>query len=293
MKTFTYESVKDVVVRAGITVLNLDNGTPDGIPGAPNAQPGYYPQRGDRVLCAWVDGEQPVVIGYVGAPYRGKPDQRVPAVHIDNAAPAGVGTAWQAISAGGWYAEVADGAESPDLWAVRGTTYTPPAPTGGVLVVAATGSSSWRDAFGGEWRSDVGSRVYQGQYGGYGNHKGLWYYPSMVAGLTGKTVTRLQIHVRRATSGGNFGGVPLQFWLHNYAGQPVGEPAVFNGPTAVDGGAPSIGATVDVDLPASWANQLLAGVAAGIAIHDPSAANYSILEGVREDPTSGTLSFTY
>lgn len=293
-RVFSYETVKDVVMVSGVTTLNLDNGAPDGIPGAPNACPGYYPQRGDRVLVAWVDGDQAVVIGYVGAGYRGKPDQRVPAVHVDNAAPAGAGTTWQAISSGGVYVETADGAEQPDLWLVRAGSYSPPAPTGGTIVQAASGSSSWRDAYGGEWRTDVGSRVYQSQYG-YGNHKGLWYYPSMIAALTGKNVTRIQIHVRRATTGGAYGGVPLQFWLHNYAGQPVGEPGLMNGPTIVDGGNPSIGATVDIDLPPSWANQLRAGVAAGIAIHDPSASqsNYAYLEGVLEDPTSGRLTFTY
>lgn len=74
------------------------------------------------------------------------------------------------------------------------------------------------------WRSDLDVR--EGEYGGYGQHKGLWFFSGV--GSTppwiGKTIKEIWVYVIRLNEGGGAGTV--RFKTHNYLSQPAGNPTI-------------------------------------------------------------------
>jgi hypothetical protein len=238
------------------------------------------PAIGDNALLTEVDTGSWVCLGWAQATPVAAPS--AVKVTVQDSAPSG--TDYSQISTV-WAAKYVLG--QPELVLVRSSVPTPP--SGGSIVQAATKTVSYGDLYG--WRTDS-FRVYQGDYG-YGKHTGLWFYPSLTAALSGKTITRVRMDLYRASSGGSAGPVQLHLYLHNYATQPVGAPTITAGPNDPIGAALGWGASATVDLPVSFGNELKAGTSAGLAISATSFEDYSILLGVDEQPLSGRLTIDY
>ena len=154
----------------------------------------------------------------------------------------------------------------------------------------ALSSGSWRDTYG--WRTD-NDDVYQGEWGGYGNHKGLFYYDySTIQGvLAGRTIDSFRIYLHRISSGGYSSAQTVYAWLHNYASEPAGEPALAGGPTNI--GSLAWGDSKWLTLPNSWAEHLRDGNYRGIAFYHSSGSPYVIMDGRSANSSYGRLEITH
>jgi hypothetical protein len=146
----------------------------------------------------------------------------------------------------------------------------PPKPTtvSGTLVVTPVETRSYRPNFG--WRTD-NTDVYQGQYGGMGNHTGSVFYGSKPRSLAGATVTSARIRVRR-TSGGTYAPQATTMRLMTNATRPGGAPTLTS---STSGPSLAVGATNDTfAVPASWAQSMVDGSAGGLAFFDAGGSPY-------------------
>ena len=133
---------------------------------------------------------------------------------------------------------------------------------------SATSSRSWRDNW--SWRTD-NNEVYQGEWSGYGLHKGLWFFGDSVRNaVNGKTIKRIRVHVSRKSSGGNSGNVGIVFRSHNHASQPSGEPTLSSTTHTVNF---SWGESKWVTLPSAFHSIFENGNARGIGIYTTSRNN--------------------
>jgi hypothetical protein len=152
----------------------------------------------------------------------------------------------------------------------------PPNPISGTLVVPPTYTASYRTGSFTGWRD--GSDVYQGQFGGYGNHTGCVFYGSKPRSLDGATVTSASFRVRRDNSGGAFAAQTTTMRL-------------LTGPTKPGGSAPTLSSSAtgprlargqtnnSFTLPTSWAQALVDGTATGIAFFVSDGTPYVIFNG--------------
>lgn len=152
-------------------------------------------------------------------------------------------------------------------------TENPTSPTTTVYTFTSTSARSWRDKYGG-WRSE--NNAYQGEWSGYGNHKGLWFFNSadMRSKLAGKTIKKVRLYVTRLSAGGSSAAQKPTFWYHNYDAPPSGEPTLtyqYTSPTAF-----AWGASGWVDLPYTWGNTFRDGTGRGVGIYDPDRTPYMI-----------------
>jgi len=154
----------------------------------------------------------------------------------------------------------------------------PPSGTTGTDTFPAQDAISFRN---GKWRSDSGD-VVQSDWGGWGDNYGSWFYGNEPSNyLTGATITRLRIRVRRK-SGGVYGAQTVHFIRHNSRTRPGGNVDYVS--ENVDAGV-DIGQTVDVDLPISWGQDIVDN-GGGISIAN---APYVVLAGINEMSDSGLL----
>lgn len=148
-----------------------------------------------------------------------------------------------------------------------------PAVVTGTLVVSPVETRSYRPSYG--WRTD-NTDVYQGQYGGWGNHTGCAFYGSKPRSLSGATVTDAKIRVKRL-SAGTYAAQPTTMRLITQATRPGGAPTLTSsgaGPTL------AVGSTTNgFDVPTAWAQAMVNGTAGGIAIYDSSGSPYVRLAG--------------
>lgn len=156
----------------------------------------------------------------------------------------------------------------------------PPTPaTSGYNPFAAQDAVSFR---GGKWRTDT-RNVVQWDWGGYGNNDGSWFYGSQPTDyLSGATVTRLQIKIKR-TSGGDYASQAPNFYLHTSRTRPGGNVTTTMGP--YNGGSIGIGETKMFDLPASW-GQTIVDSGGGITI---KGSPYIVNEGLDRNSESGLI----
>jgi phage minor structural protein len=106
-----------------------------------------------------------------------------------------------------------------------GTGTTPPSTTPTTVVYGSNNSGrSYRYTVYVGWRSDLDVR--EGEYGGYGQHKGLWFFSGVGATppWIGKTIKEIWVYVIRLNEGGGAGTV--RFKTHNYLSQPAGNPTI-------------------------------------------------------------------
>lgn len=265
---------------AGQVRVNIATGGPDGTPAVPVFAAGAQPVAGDNAVIVEVGTGSWICLGWAQAtpPPSPSPVQ----ITVQDVSPSS--TDFSQISTV-WARKYVLG--QPELVLVR--TAAPPAPSGGTIVQPATKTSSYGTAF--RWRTED-MRVYQGDYG-FGAHSGLWFYPSLAAALSGKTITRVRMDLYRADNGGSAGPVQQHFYLHNHASQPAGAPTLASGPVDAAGAALGYGASAQVDLPVSFGNALKTGSAAGIAISAADRDSYSYLLGLDEQPLSGQLTIDY
>lgn len=151
----------------------------------------------------------------------------------------------------------------------NGTAPNPKPPvTTGSLVVSPTETRSYRPTYG--WRTD-NTDVYQGEYGGQGNHSGCAFYGTKPRSLVGATVTGARIRVRRITAG-TYAPQSTTLRLLTQATRPGGAPTL-----GASTGGPSlaVGATNDnFGIPTSWAQAMVNGTAGGLAVFDGDGSPY-------------------
>ena len=139
-------------------------------------------------------------------------------------------------------------------------------------------SASWRDAFGG-WRSD-NNDVYQGEWSGNGNHRGLWFFndSNIRSVLDGQIITNIRMRATRRSAGGVTSAQTPTIYRHNYSSQPAGTPSGSAGHSN-HGQSWAWGETKWVTLPIAYGNHLRDGTARGILVYTSSGSPYMIFTG--------------
>lgn len=156
------------------------------------------------------------------------------------------------------------------------TNTAPPAPkpttVTGRLVVPAVETRSYRS---GAWRTD-NDDVYQGAYGGNGNHTGVAFYGTKPMSLAGATVLAASIKVRRKSSGGITAAQSTTMRLVTQNKKPAGAPTLGS---STSGPRLKWGASVTFTIPTSWAQSMVDGTAGGLGFFDSSGSPYVIFDG--------------
>lgn len=146
--------------------------------------------------------------------------------------------------------------------------------------VTVTGSKTFtpvetRSRQASKWRTD-NDDVYQGQFGGQGNHTGCAFYGNGPRSLNGATVTSATVKLRRKNAGGITAAQDTTFWLVTEKTRPSGAPT--RGSTT-DGPNLGWGKSTTFTIPTSWAQAMVDGTAGGLAIFESDGAPYVILDG--------------
>jgi hypothetical protein len=155
---------------------------------------------------------------------------------------------------------------------------TPPEPppkpstTSGTLQCSPVETRSYRPNFG--WRSD-NTNVYEGEYGGWGNHKGCAFYGTKPKSLSGATVTSASVSVLR-TSGGAYASVTGQLVKITEATRPSGAPTVSGGTSVT---LPAVGSSATITVPTAYAQALVDGTVGGLGLYVAGGSPYAITAG--------------
>lgn len=102
--------------------------------------------------------------------------------------------------------------------------------SGSAPTVSTTKTMTIKSSYGDTYRSSVYNNwkkdgtVRQGDYG-YGDCSGLWFFGSAFSELKGKTISKVQITIKRQT-GGSYSAVGLVVRTHNYSSRPSGAPTL-------------------------------------------------------------------
>lgn len=164
---------------------------------------------------------------------------------------------------------------------------------GSPTVIYANSSASYRDGYGGMWRND-GDQVYQGEWTGNDNHRGLFFYSTQIydrlnSGGSARTPTKMTIYMQRTGSGGIYGAVPIDLYPTALATKPAGAPAIVTSQTA---GANIVslktnqGATITI--PSAWYPVYATGTYKGFAIYN-TGTDYAVLYGRSTNSAHGKL----
>jgi len=194
-------------------------------------------------------------------------------IHMESTRPT-FSTAATSQTTGGQVTESVGITSVPSPGDSSGSTPTEPVTVSqGKILETSVSCLTWDDRYG--W--DAGNTLTQGEYSGFGNHRGLMYFDasSIQTALAGKTIKSVRLYMTRKNSGGDSASSMLSFYLHNYASQPVGMPALG---TSLGG----LGSFVRneskwITLPNSVGDALKAGTAKGLAIYAPSGKPYVLM----------------
>jgi hypothetical protein len=154
----------------------------------------------------------------------------------------------------------------------------PPPPSPKPTIVTGTRTFNpveTRSRQGTKWRTD-NDDVYQGQYGGNGNHVGCSFYGQGPRSLAGATVLSASIKAKRRSAGGITAAQSTTLWLVTQKTRPSGAPTLGS---STSGPRLKWGASGTLTLPTSWAQSMVDGTAGGLALYDSSGSPYVILEG--------------
>jgi hypothetical protein len=191
-----------------------------------------------------------------------------------------VGGLWVALGLLGTAALSAPASPNP--------TPPPPKPT------TVTGSKTFtpvetRSRQGSKWRTD-NDDVYQGEYGGNGNHTGCAFYGSGPRSLAGATVTSARIKVQRKSAGGITAAQTTTLRLVTEKTRPSGAPTLGSTTTG-----PSLrwGQAATFTVPTAWAQAMVDGTAGGLAIFESDGDPYVILDGRGRYASSFALTVNY
>ncbi len=174
-----------------------------------------------------------------------------------------------------WYAFGRTGTAAPSV------PDTPPPPPPKPKPVVATGKLivspyATRSRQGSRWRTDTDD-VYQGQYGGNGNHVGCVFYGSKPRSLAGATVTSAFVRIRRLDKGGTNAAQDTTLRLVAERFRPSGAPTLGS---SADGPNLRRGETRDgVQITTSWVQAMVDGTAGGLAVYEADGSPYVILAG--------------
>lgn len=155
----------------------------------------------------------------------------------------------------------------------------------GSLTVSPVETRSYRN---GGWRTD-NTDVYQGQYGGNGNHTGAVFYGSKPRSLDGATVTSATVQVRR-DRGGTYAAQSTTMRLVTEATRPSGAPTLTSSTT---GPSLAVGSSTTFTIPTSWAQSIVDGTAGGIGFYDADGSPYVVFAGRGTWSPAFTLTINY
>lgn len=180
-----------------------------------------------------------------------------------------------------------------DTGATSDTSTTNPPPVKPKPTVT-TGSKTFtpvetRSRQGSKWRTD-NDRVYQGQFGGNGNHVGCAFYGNGPRSLAGATVTSATVKLRRASSGGVTAAQDTTFWLVTQKTRPAGAATLTS---STDGPNLRWGQSTTFTVPTSWAQALVNGTSGGLAIFESDGSPYVILDGRGDYGASFSLTINW
>lgn len=161
-----------------------------------------------------------------------------------------------------------------------------PSTVTGMLVVSPVETRSYRS---GRWRTD-NDAVYQGQFGGNGNHTGVAFFGTKPRSLAGATVTAATVRVRRIAGGQNAAqGTTMR--LVTETSRPAGAPtlgASTSGPSLRRGQTDS-----SFTIPTSWGQSMVDGTAGGIGFFDADGSPYVIFAGRGDWSSAFTLTLSW
>lgn len=177
-----------------------------------------------------------------------------------------VGSNWAAIARLG-VAVVPDPVEPPP----KPPPSKPPVVTGSKTFTPV----ETRSRQGSKWRTDTDD-VYQGQYGGNGNHTGCAFYGNGPRSLAGATVLSASIRVRRRSAGGTTAAQSTTLRLVAQRTRPSGAPTLSS---TTSGPSLRWGQADTFTVPASWAQAMVDGTAGGLAIFESDGSPYLIFDG--------------
>ncbi len=166
----------------------------------------------------------------------------------------------------------------------------PPKPTTvyGSTIINPVETRSYRPNFG--WRND-NDAVYQGEYSGGGNHTGCAFYGSKPRSLDGVTVTSATFRAKRI-AGGDFAARATTLRRITNRTKPSGAPTLVAGSS--DGPNLAVGKTdSSVDVPTSWAQDLVDGNAGGLALFQSDGSPYVRLAGRGDYSSSFALTIKW
>lgn len=169
------------------------------------------------------------------------------------------------------------------------------------VTVYASSSDSYRLGYGGMWRND-GDEVYQGDWTGNDNHRGLYFYGTGIysklsTGGVVRTPTKMTIYLKRlSTSHGNNTGVGINLRGHVYASKPSGDPVggmTNEGSDGDDIVFLSRGEAATVTVPSSWYNNFVDANATnrleGLGVYGSASGDYAVMFGVSSGSSYGKL----
>jgi hypothetical protein len=168
-----------------------------------------------------------------------------------------------------------------------------PTVTTGTLVCSPITTSTWRD---GKWRTDIGSSTnadtFQGRYFGSssGRNSGFAFYGSKPHSISGATVTRATLKLRRL-SAGDFAARTPTLRLVTQSTRPGGFPTLNE---TASGPALAVNAsTSSFAIPNSWAQAMVDGSRGGLAISVSSDNPYIRLAGKASWSAAWTLTISW
>ncbi len=165
-------------------------------------------------------------------------------------------------------------------------------PANGTYTFEPASNATWTQY--NDWRS-TSDDLYHGTYSSTnGRQAAFFFYSSRLSaafpsGLGTKNVTRIQVYMKRLSTGGSSANQSCHWNLHGYTSRPSGTPA-FHGDT--DAGALAWGEGAWIDLPISWGEYLVNLDYRGISWGDV-ASRYMIADNSLSLSTpNGTLKIT-
>ena len=158
-------------------------------------------------------------------------------------------------------------------------------------VISGTKTMTIKSSYGDTYRSSVydnwkkDGTVRQGDYG-YGDCTGCWFFGTAFSELKGKTITKVQITIKRQTGGSS---VPVEhkLWMHGHTVRPSGAPKLTSGWSQTFRLATGNSTTVAI-TDSTVLNAISAGTCKGFALRNTyDSAHYSVCSG------SVTVKITY
>ncbi len=159
----------------------------------------------------------------------------------------------------------------------------------GILTCKPIQTSTYRN---GKWRND-GNPVnafdtFQGRFrsSSFGRQTGCAFYGKRPRNVSGATVTKVTVRLKRLRAG-NFAGRRPRFRLVNQNSRPSGAPTLEG--SAIKGPSLKVGQSTTFTLPDSWGQALVDGDSGGIAMQINSDSPYIALAGRNSLSTAWTL----